>query len=388
MEGTQELNAGPGWYHFPGDASDTVRYWNGLGWSPPHQVGANREPWRIGEPAPLVHRVVARIIDLGLANLIGLTVSLFVRYRIDIRDTDWTANFAYQSVAAIVAVFVWETFWHAIDGATPGKQVMKLWVVRDRDPERPLGAWAVLRNLHRVLYVVPLLLVAEPAASWAVAAGVAFAFGALSLGLAVFDTDRHRTPADWFAGTSVRRAPQSSLRFSGWVGRALAIIVPALIIGGVWIHRTNHQEPERVTLAWLDAADGPAQDADALRTDLCGVRTGAFELLEDVPVRESSVVSTVLSHAVTEEAAWEPTIGEDGPIDWLQFSRERRTYQAVVVGEVTLLVDRTLEMRAFEAILVTEYDEDVLEPRWLVCGLTLAPDVSDFLGTVEAVSDS
>lgn len=402
MQEQGELNAGPGWYHLPKDPPDTVRYWNGLGWSPPHQVGGDDRIFDAGVVAPWSHRIAARAIDLVLANAIGLTVSLFTRYRVDARSTDWTIDFAYQSVAAVLAVFVWETFWLAMDAATPGKQVMKLWVINERQPQRSLGWRALARNLHRALYVVPLLLVSEPARSWSIAAGVAFAIGALSVCLAVFDSPLRRTPADLLAGTSVRRAPESSLRFRGWVLQASAILLPALIGGAVWIHQTNHEVPERVAIEWLELANGPQAVADELRTELCGVRSGAFEVVKAVPLRTARVISTELMFAdevdpeTGEPIAADGDVGEEtegrlievllGPSS--EESRERRANRAVVIGEATFLVDRAEEAQAFEVVLVTSYDEERLEPVWKVCGFTLAPDLSGFLPPVDVQAEA
>ncbi len=136
----------PGWYPAEGDPPGTVRFWNGVEW-----VG---EPRLTNAERPLVHG--RRIADpgkrIGAAIIDGIILALFAIPGLiaGLRDVDWDAVAAGVAVPEFAPTGGWVlvmagfTFLYnvgavALWGATPGKQLMKIEIIRQSDGGSPPG---------------------------------------------------------------------------------------------------------------------------------------------------------------------------------------------------------------------------------------------------------
>jgi uncharacterized RDD family membrane protein YckC len=136
----------PGWYPAEGDPPGTSRFWNGVEW-----VG---EPRPTAAERPLVHgrriadpgkRIAAAIID-------GIIMALFAVPAViaGLRAVDWEAVAAGVAVpefaptggwVLVIAAFsfLYNVGAVALWGATPGKQLMRIEIIRQSDGGTPPG---------------------------------------------------------------------------------------------------------------------------------------------------------------------------------------------------------------------------------------------------------
>ncbi len=113
---------------------------------------------------------------------------------------------------SIAAVF--EFFWLITEGATPGKQLVGLYVAElDGDREALAPVPALRRNIHRIVYLVPWL-----------GQIVAIVLVAVSLA-SMARHDDQRSIMDLAAATRVRKLPAGSPRWSPWVAVVAMIVV-------------------------------------------------------------------------------------------------------------------------------------------------------------------
>ncbi|MGF1665699.1 MAG: RDD family protein [Acidimicrobiia bacterium] len=136
----------PGWYPAEGDPPGTHRFWNGVEW-----VGGPR-PMTVERP--LVHG--RRIADpgkrIGAAIIDGIILALFAIPALlaGLRDVDWDAVAAGVAVPDIaltggwvlviaVFAFAYNVAAVALWGATPGKHLMKIEIIRQSDGGTPPG---------------------------------------------------------------------------------------------------------------------------------------------------------------------------------------------------------------------------------------------------------
>lgn len=206
----------PGWYQAPMDPVGTQRWFDGYNWTTQVQA-APAEP----APRPLAAiplRALARAIDFVLAMLLASAAHRLWTPRV--LDDDAVSNdgllrvdeifpteFTPTVLLATVVVFVlWELYWLLSEGATPGKQLVGLYV---SDPNSLRGTVefvpAVKRNLHRAIAIVPFGWVAVAISS------------VVSLVLMFDDRSHRRSLMDRFAGTTVHRLPPGSPRFTPWL---------------------------------------------------------------------------------------------------------------------------------------------------------------------------
>ena len=171
-------------------------------------------------------RAVARIIDFVLAMLLASAAHRIWaprlleagEYRTDglLRgDEILPTELGATSLLAVVAVFVlWELYWLLSEGATPGKQLLGLYV---SDPDSLRGTVelvpAIKRNLHRGLAVIPF--------GWIMVAATSMA----SLVLMVNDPIGRQSLMDRVAGTTVHRLPPGSPRLTPWLQVWLVLFI-------------------------------------------------------------------------------------------------------------------------------------------------------------------
>lgn len=136
---------------------------------------------------------------------------------------DYDATLALMTV---VVIMLWEILWLLAEGATPGKQLLGLYVL---DPASYRGTVepesAVRRNVHRLLLILPFGWIA-----------VALSSGA-SLLLMQDDASQRSSLMDRLAQTTVHRLPPRSPRWTPWLG-----VFVVTLIGGRAIAFVIHGE--------------------------------------------------------------------------------------------------------------------------------------------------
>lgn len=143
--------------------------------------------------ATIQERLVGRVADLLVHVVIGIVVTLPAQGDLD------AGQFSLWAMGAAVVMFVWETAWVALTGASVGKHLAGTRVFPSRASVDVASAAAVgLPGLGRsALRATPRLL-------WGFPLGVVAAapLGAISL-LLLLTTAQRRTLADLLAGTVV-----------------------------------------------------------------------------------------------------------------------------------------------------------------------------------------
>ncbi len=127
-------------------------------------------------------------------------------------------------MVTVVASLIWELYWLLSEGASPGKQLLGLYVL---DPTSELGrvepVTALKRVAHRPIEIIPF---------GAILLGV---LSAVSLFFMFQDRDQHQSVMDRLAGTTVHRLPPGSPRFTPWFRvwfiLILAIFAAAFVTG-------------------------------------------------------------------------------------------------------------------------------------------------------------
>jgi uncharacterized RDD family membrane protein YckC len=136
----------PGWYHAEGDPPGTIRFWNGTEW-----VG---EPRPTKTERPLVHgrriadprkRIVAAIIDGVILAIFAVPAVISAMRGIDLEAMaagapapDFAPSAGWVLFTAVFA-FLYTVGSVAMWGATPGKQMMKIEIIRQSDGGTPPG---------------------------------------------------------------------------------------------------------------------------------------------------------------------------------------------------------------------------------------------------------
>ena len=215
------------------DPVGTRRWWDGSRWTDQLQapVSAAPTPPRHRPIASIPHRIVARIADgaifgiaLGFLHQTWIPV-VYDEATLDSYRTE-TGSLAFPSVlldgdiagtvllVSVVLAMLWELYWLLSEGASPGKQLLGLYVL---DPTSELGrvepVTALKRVLHRPVEIIPFGVV------------ILGALSAVSLFFMFQDRDQHRSVMDRFAGTTVHRLPPGSPRFTPWFRVWFSIIV-------------------------------------------------------------------------------------------------------------------------------------------------------------------
>lgn len=215
----------PGWYQAPNDPNGTRRWWDGRGWTQRTQPVAPPAP-RLRPVASLIERVIARTIDFVLIMILASAAHRVWAPRVleaDEYDTSGVFrlneilpnNAAATVMLATVAIAVlWELYWLLAEGATPGKQLLGLYI---SDPSSARGTVellpAIKRNLHRAIAIIPF--------GWLAVAATSVA----SLVLMFDDRIGRQSLMDRFANTTVHRLPPGSPRFTPWLRVWLTIVV-------------------------------------------------------------------------------------------------------------------------------------------------------------------
>ena len=232
-----------GWYQSPMDPTGTRRWWDGVRWTDQLQSpeAAPPTPPRPRPIASIPHRILARIAD---AFIFGIAIRFFhqtwipVAYDETTLDayTTETGSLAFPSLlldsdiagtvllVTVVASLIWELYWLLSEGASPGKQLLGLYVL---DPTSELGrvepVTALKRVAHRPIEIIPF---------GAILLGV---LSAVSLFFMFQDRDQHQSVMDRLAGTTVHRLPPGSPRFTPWFRvwfiLILAIFAAAFVTG-------------------------------------------------------------------------------------------------------------------------------------------------------------
>ena len=213
-----------GWYQSPMDPTGTRRWWDGAQWTNQVQspVQAPPTPPRPRQLASIPHRIAARVAD---SIIFGIALTFLHQAWIPVvydeatlaeYTTEW-GSLTFPSVllegdiagtALLVSVVVgvlWELYWLLSEGASPGKQLLGLYVL---DPTSELGrvepVTALKRVVHRPVEIIPF------------GAIILGALSAVSLFFMFQDRDQHQSVMDRVAGTTVRRLPPGSPRFTPW----------------------------------------------------------------------------------------------------------------------------------------------------------------------------
>lgn len=204
--------AAPGWYHAEGDPPGTIRFWNGVEW--------------IGEPkpsAPERRQVQGRQIAdpgrrIGAAILDGIILAIFaIPAAISaLRGIDWDAVVAGTAVVpdfnlspgwslGVAAFsFLYTVGAVALFGATPGKLLMKIEVIRHSDGGTPPGWMTAFVRYSPALaigVVTQVLLVVSPTMA-SLVSNLALLVPVASLVL-VFSDQTRRSIYDLVARTNV-----------------------------------------------------------------------------------------------------------------------------------------------------------------------------------------
>ncbi len=230
-----------GWYQSPMDPVGTRRWWDGFRWTDQVQSpeAAPPPPPRPRPLASIPHRVAARIADgaiFGIALTMLHQTWIPVVYDEATLDTyrNETGSLAFPSallegdnagtvlLVSVVLAVLWELYWLLSEGASPGKQLMGLYVL---DPTSELGrvepVTALKRVTHRPVEIIPF------------GAVILGALSAVSLFFMFQDRDRRQSVMDRFAGTTVHRLPPGSPRFTPWFRIWFSLILAILAVAFV-----------------------------------------------------------------------------------------------------------------------------------------------------------
>ncbi|HEV8298180.1 MAG TPA: RDD family protein [Acidimicrobiales bacterium] len=150
---------------------------------------------RFGLPAAYWRRIVARLLDCLAVfwiefALVVIGAAFWVRPLTDrVHPGPWGDAFIATITYAVFLV-VYEVIFIAANGMTPGKDLLKIKVVRVLDGEKPTVAQAIRRSLvHAALAVVPKLWIASLAQ--------------FAAGITAPRSQMRRSLADHVAGTQV-----------------------------------------------------------------------------------------------------------------------------------------------------------------------------------------
>ena len=188
------MNEPAGWYYAEGDEAGSTRYWDGSQWqSEAQEAPATESVSELALVAPGV-RLLGRLIDWLLLSIVILPVLMAAQ-------TDGAGlilGVTYKWLAGIgVALFIWDTLWIGLVGATPGKLILGYRVSAVEGGESPTGLQvAALRAANRLVLLIP-----------AVGEILWLGVGLVSLGM-MFNSDEHQSVMDKAADTVVAATPK------------------------------------------------------------------------------------------------------------------------------------------------------------------------------------
>ena len=230
-----------GWYQSPMDPAGTRRWWDGARWTDQVQAPQTAPPTppRPRPIASIPHRIAARLADGAIFGIVLTFLHqtwipvVYDEVTLDAYSTE-SGSLAFPSVlldgdiagtvllVSVVLGLLWELYWLLSEGASPGKQLLGLYVL---DPTSELGrvepVTALKRVAHRPIEIIPF------------GALILSALSAVSLFFMFQDRDQHQSVMDRFAGTTVHRLPPGSPRFTPWFRIWFSLIV--LILAAAFV---------------------------------------------------------------------------------------------------------------------------------------------------------
>jgi uncharacterized RDD family membrane protein YckC len=150
------MNEPSGWYHAKGDPPGTTRFWDGSDWKgEPHDAPSEETTGSsLAVVSPAV-RAAGRIIDWVLLSIVIAPV-LAAGESV---DGSLLLGLTYRWLAILgVALFLWDTLWIWLLGATPGKFILGFRVLTAGGHESPPGLEAgATRAAHRLVFLIPVV---------------------------------------------------------------------------------------------------------------------------------------------------------------------------------------------------------------------------------------
>lgn len=145
-----------GWYYAEGDPSGTTRYWDGSKWDgEPHDApSVEATGSKIAVVSPGV-RTAGRIMDWVLLSIVVSPVLAAG----DSENGSLLLGLQYWWLAVLgIVLFVWDTLWIGLFGATPAKFILGYRVVTADEHQTPPGLMVgAMRAAHRLLLLIPVV---------------------------------------------------------------------------------------------------------------------------------------------------------------------------------------------------------------------------------------
>jgi len=188
------MNEPAGWYYAQGDEPGSTRYWDGSQWhGEPQDALVPKKTSSQAMVAPPL-RLAGRAIDWLVLSIVLIPALLAAR-------TDGEGlvlGLSYKGLAVLgVALFLWDTLWVGLIGATPGKLILGYRISSEEGNESPPGLEvAALRAANRLVFLVPV--VGE--ILW-------MTIGLVSLGM-MFNSEEHQSVMDRVSSTLVEATPK------------------------------------------------------------------------------------------------------------------------------------------------------------------------------------
>lgn len=150
------MNEPSGWYYSEGDPPGTTRFWDGSTWQgEPHDAP---DIETVGSSLAVVSpgvRFVGRAIDWVLLSLVVAPLLAAG----ESTDGSLILGVTYNWLALLgFLLFVWDTVWIGLLGATPAKFILGYRVLTASEHESPPGLLVgAVRAAHRLLFCVPVI---------------------------------------------------------------------------------------------------------------------------------------------------------------------------------------------------------------------------------------
>lgn len=183
-----------GWYFAEGDPEGTTRYWDGAQWQgEPHEAPVMKIS---GSNLALVSpgvRLSGRVVDWLLLMLVIAPLLAAGQNE----NGSSLLGLTYPWLASLgLFLFIWDTLWIGLLGATPGKLILGYRVLTQSGHESPPGLTVgAMRAAHRLVFLLPV--VGEILWLW---------IGAVSVGM-IFSGERKQGVMDKVARTIVAATP-------------------------------------------------------------------------------------------------------------------------------------------------------------------------------------